>query len=390
MCQKHDLSASLGSAAMRTQCSPMRSSPFSASLKSLSRLVPIKHLHAKRCPADAPLFVMLSADLQAKLTRLMNQPSTAACVDALLSVCEMPPTPRDFPLGPSGHASNSNSHGNNGSSSTSMPASPLARPPAMYGGGDLHSSLPRLNINASPQRSLQGHGGAHGPGLSMHRHSAGLSPVGNQFSHIGISTPRKRKADEAAAALAASLEASPSAMLAHHSASVGGCGGGNCESDYNPSLLERLHGTRRAALCRAALGITDDMIISPRAFGAAPRSMPSPRRRKTGPPSSRDKVWDLLTATEKDQILSDQISAAEGTKALLERRAAQLGCAVGDMPDDDDWEIGFKLTECKATSEPLAKPKTCSICLRYASCECALSWCAQCLEFLSVACWSHL
>ena len=44
-----------------------------------------------------------------------------------------------------------------------------------------------------------------------------------------------------------------------------------------------------------------------------------------------------------------------------------LQCAIVEMPDEDDWDIGFRLTECKATSEPLAKPKNCSICLRCAA-----------------------
>lgn len=99
------------------------------------------------------------------------------------------------------------------------------------------------------------------------------------------------------------------------------------------------------------------------ALGEAPGS---PRRpvRKPGPPSSRDKVWDLLTDQEKTDILSETLSAAEGTKLLLVRRADVLGCAIEEIPEEDDWGINFKLSECKATSEPLDRPKNCSICLR--------------------------
>jgi hypothetical protein len=124
--------------------------------------------------------------------------------------------------------------------------------------------------------------------------------------------------------------------------------------EYGSALLDQLQEAQRAARKRA--GYIDD--------GPMGCRLTSPRRRKTGPPSSRDKVWDLLTMVEKKQIMADQMSAAEGTKILLERRAAQLGCEVVEMTDEDDWDIGFKLTECKATSEPLAKPKNCSICLR--------------------------
>lgn len=66
-------------------------------------------------------------------------------------------------------------------------------------------------------------------------------------------------------------------------------------------------------------------------------------------------------------MLTDSMSASEGTRLLLERRAQQLTCAVEQIPEEDDWGIGFKLTECKATSEPLDKPKNCSICMRYAA-----------------------
>lgn len=126
--------------------------------------------------------------------------------------------------------------------------------------------------------------------------------------------------------------------------------------EYGSALLDQLQEAQRAARKRA--GYVDEGPLG---------RLASPRRRKTGPPSSRDRVWDLLMVGEKKQILADQMSAAEGTKILLERRAAQLGCEVVEMTDEDDWDIGFKLTECKATSEPLAKPKNCSICLRCAA-----------------------
>jgi hypothetical protein len=125
---------------------------------------------------------------------------------------------------------------------------------------------------------------------------------------------------------------------------------------YGSALLDKMQEEQRAARKRTCSGVLTD--------GSLTARLASPRRRKSGPPSSRDRVWDLLWQEEKTQILRDEMSAAEGTKLLLERRAAQLGCAIKDMLDDDDWNIGFKLTECKATSEPLAVPKTCSICLR--------------------------
>lgn len=143
--------------------------------------------------------------------------------------------------------------------------------------------------------------------------------------------------------------------LSGHPSSQPGCPMGQTGNpEYGSALLDQLQEAQRAARKRA--GYADDGPLGCR--------LASPRRRKTGPPSSRDKVWDLLTLGEKKQILADQMSAAEGTKILLERRAAQLGCDVVEMTDEDDWDIGFKLTECKATSEPLAKPKNCSICLR--------------------------
>ena len=123
------------------------------------------------------------------------------------------------------------------------------------------------------------------------------------------------------------------------------------------SQLVRLQEEQRAARKRSSAFAFGD--------GSLTARLASPRRRRSGPPSSRDKVWDLLRKDEKEQILRDEVTAAEGTKLLLERRASQLGCSIVEMPDEDDWEIGFRLTECKATSEPLAKPKTCSICLRY-------------------------
>ena len=70
-------------------------------------------------------------------------------------------------------------------------------------------------------------------------------------------------------------------------------------------------------------------------------------------------------------MLRDEITAAEGVKAMLDRRAAQFGVAMRELRDEDDWGIGFVVGECKATSEPLHKPKTCSICLR---CAAALVW----------------
>lgn len=64
-------------------------------------------------------------------------------------------------------------------------------------------------------------------------------------------------------------------------------------------------------------------------------------------------------------MVADALSAAEGAKLLLQRRVKQLGVSsVLDLPEDDDWGIDYKLTECKATSEPLDKPKNCSICQR--------------------------
>jgi hypothetical protein len=130
---------------------------------------------------------------------------------------------------------------------------------------------------------------------------------------------------------------------------------------YGSALLDKMQEEQRAArksTCAAPSALSADVLTA---------RLLSPRRRKSGPPSSRDRVWDLLRADEKCQILRDEMSAAEGTKLLLERRAAQLCCAIKDMPDDDDWNIGFRLTECKATSEPLPVPKTCSICLRCGS-----------------------
>ena len=76
----------------------------------------------------------------------------------------------------------------------------------------------------------------------------------------------------------------------------------------------------------------------------------SPRRRKTGPPSSRDKVWDLLRVTKK-QILADQMSAAEGHAAGAPRHAARAGGGRHDRRGR--WDIGFKNSP---SARPLPSP----------------------------------
>jgi hypothetical protein len=81
----------------------------------------------------------------------------------------------------------------------------------------------------------------------------------------------------------------------------------NPDMEYGSALLDRMQEEQRAARKRTNAVAFGDGSLSAR--------LASPRRRKSGPPSSRDKVWDLLTVGEKEQILRDDMSAAEGTKA---------------------------------------------------------------------------
>jgi len=59
------------------------------------------------------------------------------------------------------------------------------------------------------------------------------------------------------------------------------------------------------------------------------------------------------------------MNAATATKKLLEQRVIELRVgAIDQLPEDDDWGVGYKLTEGKETANPLEKPKACSICQR--------------------------
>ena len=62
------------------------------------------------------------------------------------------------------------------------------------------------------------------------------------------------------------------------------------------------------------------------------------------------------------------MNAATATKKLLDQRMVQLNLdTIEQLPEDDDWGVGYKLTEGKATANPLEKPKSCSICQRFVS-----------------------
>jgi hypothetical protein len=252
---------------------------------------------------------LLNPQEQDRLKALLHQPTVQAAMEALLSICSV-----------------------NTADASDFIASQQMHPrdqQMMLGG-----VMPLRMESLAPQ----------GPSDTFTNvlHTFGSSRVSPRMmgGAAGCFTPRDGD----------SLSGHPSAQAGCHMGQPG-------HPEYGSALLDQLQEAQRAARKRA--GYVDDGPLGCR--------LASPRRRKTGPPSSRDKVWDLLTMVEKKQILADQMSAAEGTKILLERRAAQLGCEVVDMTDEDDWDIGFKLTECKATSEPLAKPKNCSICLRCVS-----------------------
>lgn len=248
---------------------------------------------------------LLNPAEQERLKSLVHQPTVQGAMEALLSICSASPSDASDMV-----ASQTHMH---------------ARDPMVLGG-----VMPLRMESLAPQ----------GPSDTFTNvlHTFGSSRVSPRVIGAGGFTPRDGDS-----------------MSGHPSAQPGCPVGQPGNPEYGSALLDQLQEAQRAA--RKRVGYADEGPLGCR--------LASPRRRKTGPPSSRDKVWDLLTMGEKKQILADQMSAAEGTKILLERRAAQLGCEVVEMTDDDDWDIGFKLTECKATSEPLAKPKNCSICLRY-------------------------
>lgn len=314
---------------------------FDPSLRSLGGLFPASAKPGSARAHDTRLgevahhlsaaFDLLTQPEQQRVCALLNQPSIGSCLDTLLSVVS--------------------------SASDASDAAPFA-PPAHASGMDAGVMFP----TTAPLRMESF--AAQGPSDTFTNplHTLGSSRLSPRVT-LGSSklTPREV---ESMPMQAPTLVAS----RPQHS------------KEYGSALLDQLQEAQRASKRRAA-SYADE--------GPAYR-FPSPRRRKTGPPSSRDKVWDLLTAYEKKQILADHMSAAEGTKALLERRAEQLGCEVVDMTDEDDWDIGFRLTECRATSEPLPKPKNCSICLRCASCQPESSRCMSrqviCSRHLQVLC----
>lgn len=248
---------------------------------------------------------LLNPPEQDRLKTLLRQPTVQGAMDSLLSIC---------------------------SSNASDTSEFIAAQPQMHRDQMMLSNVMPLRMESlAPQ----------GPSDTFTNvlHTFGSSRVSPRVMGVGPGGFTPRDGDS----------------MSGHPSSQPGCQVGQPGNpEYGSALLDQLQEAQRAARKRA--GYADDGPLGCR--------LASPRRRKTGPPSSRDKVWDLLNMGEKKQILADQMSAAEGTKILLERRAAQLGCEVVEMTDEDDWDIGFKLTECKATSEPLAKPKNCSICLR--------------------------
>lgn len=258
-------------------------------------------------------FDRLTQPEQQRVCSLLNQPSIGSCLDTLLSVVSS--------------ASDASDGG------------------AFAGGGPPQASAidaPPMFPGTMPLRMESFAGPGPSDTYTNPLHTLGSSRLSPRVTlGTGKLTPREVESMP--------MHIAPAPAPARHR--------GQHSKEYGSALLDQLQEAQRAASKRRAAAFMDEVP------GAR---IASPRRRKTGPPSSRDKVWDLLTMYEKKQILADHMSAAEGTKALLERRAEQLGCEVVDMTDEDDWDIGFRLTECRATSEPLPKPKNCSICLRCA------------------------
>eukprot|EP00892_Ulva_mutabilis_P003441 jgi/Ulvmu1/1469/UM011_0199.1 len=256
-------------------------------------------------------FDRLTQPEQQRVCGLLNQPSIGGCLDTLLSVVS------------------SASEASDGAAFAAPPQASAMDAPPMFPG-----TVPlRMESFA-----------AAGPSDTYTNplHTLGSSRLSPRIT-IGAGKLTPREVESMPMQIAPGPAPPPQHRGAQHS------------KEYGSALLDQLQEAQRAASKRRAAVYADDAVGT---------RIASPRRRKTGPPSSRDKVWELLTPYEKKQILADHMSAAEGTKALLERRAEQLSCEVVDMTDDDDWDIGFRLTECRATSEPLPKPKNCSICLR--------------------------
>jgi hypothetical protein len=286
----------------------------------------------------------LSASESQRLMVLLGQPTHQACIDALANICEPAAAPQ----------ATSAAQG----ALTGMP--PSFSIPNHSLGKTLNPQLadvPPLRLDA-----LGGTGVKVGCSLGSDTFSTRQSNISSQpYSSVHVSPRIVRSSTMTPRGTQdySQMMPVPTGALTERPSQRARTKKRNSDMEYGSALLDRMQEEQRAVRKRTGAMAFGD--------GSFTERLVSPRRRKSGPPSSRDKVWDLLREEEKDQILRDVMSAAEGTKALLERRAVQLGCEIVDMPEEDDWDIGFRLTECKATSEPLAKPKNCSICLRCAA-----------------------
>ena len=80
----------------------------------------------------------------------------------------------------------------------------------------------------------------------------------------------------------------------------------------------------------------------------------------------RSNLWDLLHNDEQLQVINGDLSAADAAKRLVQRRAAQVGCAIHELPEGDDWDIGLALKDSKVKTELRKTPGTCAICTKCA------------------------
>ena len=220
---------------------------------------------------------LLNPPEQDRLKNLLRQPTMQGCMESLLNVCSS-------------------------SASEASRLHPLAA--AALGARQRH------------ERHHASHAAAHG----VARAAGALRHLHQRAAHLWlvarVPARARRVLGPFTSREADSLGGHPGA--AHpHQATMSHAHSQPGNPEYGSALLDQLQEAQRAARRRA--GYVDD--------GGLGSRLVSPRRRKTGPPSSRDKVWDLLSVGEKKQILRgpDDRRARHQDPAGAPRRAARAG-----------------------------------------------------------------